>query len=208
MSKAKSIPKIIEKLSKFYTLAFIVEIILISYYIHSLLGVVLLYVQAPIIWRVVKAIWGQPEGISYLGTKTKDGNPWFVAFHLQQLFNSFHFFEQILILLPGAYSAWLRLWGSEIGNKVNWTPECRVVDRTHLKIGSRVLIGNHSYIAAHAIKKRGDKYLLYVKGVEIGDDVVLAYRVTIAPGAKVSAGSFIEAGKAVYPNQTSDNGDE
>ena len=69
-------------------------------------------------------------------------------------------------------------------------------------------IGNHSYLAAHAIKKRDDKYLLYVKEVEIGDDVVLSYRVTIAPGAKVLDGSFIEAGKAVYPNQTSDRNDK
>ncbi len=76
-----------------------------------------------------------------------------------------------------------------------------MVDRTHLKIGDRALIGNHSYLAAHAIKKRGDKYLLYVKSVEVGADAVLAYRVTLAPGAYVAAGSFVEAGKAVYPNQ-------
>lgn len=205
MSKSNSIPKIIETLSKFYTLFFIAEVLLTISFVHPVLGVLLLYLQSPLLWRVVKMVWGQPEGISYLGTKTKEGNAWFVAFHLQQLFNTFHFFEQVLIIVPGAYSAWLRLWGSDIGSKINWTPECRVVDRTHLKIGNRVLIGNHSYIAAHAIKKRGDKYLLYVKGVEIGDDVVLSYRVTLAPGAKVSSGSFIEAGKAVYPNQKSEN---
>ncbi len=205
MAKAASIPKIVEKLSRFYTLFLILQVIIVSTALHPLVGIIFLYIQPPLVWRLIRAIWGQPEGISYLGIKTEQGNSWWVAFHLQQIFNTFHFFEQALTLLPGFYSAWLRLWGSEVGKKVNWTPECRVVDRTHLLIGDRVLIGNHSYIAAHAIKKRGNKYLLYVKGVEIGDDVVLSYRVTLAPGAKVSSGSFVEAGKAVYPNQSSDN---
>tara|TARA_R110002049_G_scaffold305151_2_gene501406 strand:- start:1414 stop:2043 length:630 start_codon:yes stop_codon:yes gene_type:complete len=208
MSRKAEIPKFIEKVSRFYTLFLIIQVFVVSIEYHYIIGVLFLYLQPPIIWRVVRSIWGQPEGISYLGNKTKNGNLWWVAFHLQQIFNTFHFLEQALTLIPGAYSSWLRLWGSQIGEKVNWTPECRVVDRTHMNIGKRVLVGNHSYLAAHAIKKRDDKYLLYVKEVEIGDDVVLSYRVTIAPGAKVLAGSFIEAGKAVYPNQTSDRNDK
>tara|TARA_R110000868_G_scaffold117600_14_gene312474 strand:+ start:13851 stop:14480 length:630 start_codon:yes stop_codon:yes gene_type:complete len=201
MAKAASMPKSLEAISRFYTITLLVQVGVVFHYFGFVAALIILYLEPPLIWRVVKMIWGQPEGVSYLGIKAKGGNSWWVAFHLQQIFNTFHLFEQFLTLFPGVYSAWLRLWGSEIGKKVNWTPESRMVDRTHLKIGDRALIGNHSYLAAHAIKKRGDKYLLYVKGVEVGADAVLAYRVTLAPGSYVAAGSFVEAGKAVYPNQ-------
>lgn len=209
MAKASTLPKSIETFSRFYTILLLLQMMIAFHYCGVLVALLIIYLEPPLLWRVVKKIWGQPEGVSYLGVKTKEGNSWWVAFHLQQLFNTFHFFEQLLTLFPGVYSAWLRLWGSEIGKKVNWTPESRLVDRTHLRIGDRVLIGNHSYLAAHAIKKRGDKYLLYVKAVEVGADAVLAYRVTLAPGAVVEPGSFIEAGKAVYPNQSAgDTGDK
>lgn len=208
MARRPHIPKVVEKIAIFFTLFLLAQAVLLIYMGLWPLAILVIYFEPPLIWRMAKAIWGQPEGVSYLGTKTEHGNLWWVAFHLQNLFNTFHFFEQFLMLFPGLYSFWLRLWGSEIGTKVNWTPESRLVDRTHLKIGNRVLIGNRSYLAGHAIKKRGDKYLLYVKGVEIGDDAVLAYSVTIAPGAKVAARAFIEAGKAVYPNETAGEEDE
>ena len=201
MARSKSIPKWIEKISACYTLLVLFELVLCLYFKRPVLIIFVIYLQAPLLWRLLKMFYGQPEGISYLGVKTKEGNLWWTAYHLQYLFNSFHFLEQILMLVPGLYSAWLRLWGSDIGKKVNWTPECRVVDRTHMKIGSRCLIGNRSYLAAHAIKKRDDRYLLYVKGVDIGDDVVLSYLVTVAPGAVIKSRSFIEAGSAVYPNE-------
>lgn len=201
MAKSAHVPKWLERVSRYYTLFLLFQIALCFFCDFAWFSLILIYLEPPLLWRVVKARYGQPEGVSYLGDKTNDGNLWWVAFHLQYLFNSFHFFEQALMLFPGAYSAWLRLWGSNIGVKVNWTPECRCVDRTHLNIGSRVLIGNRSYLSGHAIKKRGDRYLLYVKGVEVGDDAVLSYSVTLAPGAKVAARAFIEAGQAVYPNQ-------
>lgn len=201
-------PKVLEKVSVFFTIFLLLQVVVLVCLGLWPLALLLIYLEPPIIWRLLKARWGQPEGVSYLGTKTEHGNLWFVAFQLQYIFNSFHFFEQFLMIFPGAYSAWLRLWGSEIGHKVNWTPESRMVDRTHLKIGDRVLIGNRSYLAGHAIKKRGDRYLLYVKGVEVGSDAVLAYSVTLAPGARVAERAFIEAGKAVYPNESAGESDE
>ncbi len=165
------------------------------------------FFQSPLIWTYMKNKYGQPSGVSYFGKHTKHGNNWFVAYQLQQLYNSFSFFEKVLKLTPGYYSSWLRLWGSEVGKKINWTPGSKIVDRTHLKIGNRVLVGNETYISAHAIKKRDDKYLLYVKQVEIGDDVVLALQVIVSPGVKIKNKAFLEAGAGVYPNHIVEEGE-
>ena len=165
------------------------------------------FFQSPIIWRYMLDKYGKPSGASYFGKHAKHGNNWFVAYQLQQLYNSFSFFEKILKLTPGAFSTWLRFWGSDVGEKVNWTPGSKVVDRTHLSIGSRVLVGNECYISAHIIKKRDNKYLLYVKQVEIGDDVVLALQVIVSPGVKIKNNAFLEAGSGVYPNGVIEEGE-
>jgi len=162
--------------------------------------------MSPLIWRFFKLLYGQPEGVSYFGKNAKEGNNWFIAFQLQQLYNHFSFIENALKLIPGAYSYWLRLWGSSIGQKVIWTSGAQIVDRTHLKIGSRVLLGNQSYLTAHIIKKKNKRYLLYVKDVEIGDDVVLAFQCVISPGVKIEDEAFVEAGGVLYPNQKLEKG--
>jgi hypothetical protein len=160
------------------------------------------FFQSPLIWRYMLDKYGKPSGLFYFGKKALHGNNWMVAYQLQQFYTSFPFFERVLKMFPGFYSAWLRLWGAQIGKKVNWTSGCELVDRTHLTIGDRTLIGNHTYISAHAIKKKGDKYLLFVKDVTIGSDVVLAFQCTISPGAIIENQAFVEAGGVVYPNQT------
>jgi hypothetical protein len=165
------------------------------------------YFQSPIIWRHMKEKYGQPSGASYFGKNAKHGNNWFVAYQLQQLYNSFAFFEKILKIIPGMFSLWLRFWGSNVGEKINWTPGSKIVDRTHLTIGSRVLIGNECYISAHIIKKSDNKYLLYIKQVEIGDDVVLALQVIVSPGVKIKNNAFLEAGSGVYPNGVIEEGE-
>jgi acetyltransferase-like isoleucine patch superfamily enzyme len=212
MSKGK-ISKELEKAFFLYPLLHFTEIVAcLVLWIKSLdpfaflLLVFVTYLQSPLIWRYFRARYGLPEGITYLGKHAPYGNLWYVAHQLQHVYTAFHYLERMLMLIPGAYSAWLRLWGSKIGKKITWTPEAIIVDRTHLTIGDRCLVGNRTYITAHAIKKKENKYLLYVKSVEIGNDVVLAYECHITCGAKVGDRALVESGGAVYPNQSVEPG--
>ncbi len=63
-----------------------------------------------------------------------------------------------------------------------------------------------SYLSAHAIKKKDNKYILYVKDVLIGNDVVISYSVTIAPGVVIKSKAFIDSGAVVYPNDLIEEG--
>ena len=115
------------------------------------------------------------------------------------VYTSFSVLERTLRLVPGLYSAWLRLWGSRIGKKVNWTPECQLVDRGHLEIGDRAFIGNRTYLSAHALKKSGNRYFLFVERVSIGADTMVSYGANIGPGVEIGNRAHIGAGAALYP---------
>src|SRR6266851_3058498 len=60
--------------------------------------------------------------------------------------------ELFLQLTPGAFSLWLRLWGSRIGRRVHWTPRVEIADRSMLAVGDDVVFGHKVECYAHAIK--------------------------------------------------------
>jgi hypothetical protein len=159
------------------------------------------YLLSPFSWWVLRLCFGQKtEGAFRVGKRAKDGNLWLLYYQLQLIYSSFSFFERLLRLFPGFYSAWMRLWGSKIGKKVNWTAECQIVDRGHLEIGDRAFLGNRCYLSAHALKKTKDQYLLYVKKIVIGSDAMVSYAVEIGPGVVIGARAHIDAGAGMYPN--------
>ncbi len=203
----KTLPKFWDFLFGFYTPLVYLEILGLLYFSDewegvALIGVpVVLYLQSPLIWRLMNARYGPIPMVSRIGVKAESGSLWLVSNRLQELYETFEVLEKVLKTLPGLYSAWLRLWGARIGRKVNWTAGCKIVDRPFVHIGDRCLIGNQSYISAHAIKKKQDRYQLFVKDVRIGSHVVISYASTLGPGAVVGDRAFIESGAAVYPNR-------
>jgi acetyltransferase-like isoleucine patch superfamily enzyme len=199
-------PKFLNAILSFYSLAIYLQVVgicMLACPVLLKLGLIILvlYLEAPMIWRILSALYGPVPKVSFIGKKADTGNLWFAGHKLQELYETFDFLEKALKTIPGVYSAWLRLWGANIGKKVNWTSGCKLVDRPHIHIGDRSLIGNMSYISAHAIKKKDGKYTLFVKDVHVQHDVVLAYLVTLAPGVSIETGAFIESGSVVYPNQ-------
>lgn len=168
--------------------------------IHFLSLIFVTYFFAPIVWRIVHYFLPVKKGLSYLGKNTNELNVWFISYHLQQIYNTIPMIENLLKLIPGAYSFWLRVWGANIGKKVNWTSQCFIVDRPFVHIGDRCLIGNQAYISAHAIKKKEDRYILYLNDVMISSDVVLAVQCLIGPGVKIKDKAFVSARAGVKPN--------
>lgn len=207
----KKSPKLLDVGFTFYSAFVYFQLILIglssqALLLKSILVIAVIYLQAPLLWRLLAMIYGPIPKITFLGKKAPVGNLWYQGHKLQEIFETFEFLEKLLRTIPGLYSAWLRLWGAKIGKKVNWTSGCKLVDRPFIHIGDRSLIGNMSYISAHAIKKKDDKYILYVKDVHIKEDVVVAYSVTISPGVILEPKAFIESGAVVYPNGVIEQG--
>ncbi len=165
------------------------------------------YLMPIFIWRIVVYFYPIDEGFASIGKKAKGGNLWLISNQLQFFYNGFSLPEVVLKMIPGAYSAWLRMWGSKIGKKITWTPNSTIVDRPYLVIGDRCLIGGESYISAHAIKKNEGAYTLYVKKVLIEDDCVISYHVTISPGVKMGKKSFVAAGGVLNPNVSLEEGE-
>jgi hypothetical protein len=99
---------------------------------------------------------------------------WWWAFQCQMIFNRLPVLEECLRLIPGAYSFWLRLWGSRIGRLVYWAPGMRILDRGLLEIGNGVLFGAGVRLNPHVITRESDgRMLLSVAPVRIGQGVLM-----------------------------------
>ena len=145
--------------------------------------------------------WKYPlqEGVSYL--RRKQYNPWWGSHQIQVIYIAIPALEALLRLIPGVFSAWLRLWGAKVGQNVYWTPGLEIADRPLLEIGDRVVIGHRVGIYSHIIKPRKQDLILYVKKVKIGNDVFVGAGSHLAPGAVIEDGVYIPAATNLYPNQ-------
>lgn len=74
---------------------------------------------------------------------------WWAAWQLQGLFNRLPMIEEMLRLVPGLYSIWLRLWGARIGRLTLWSPGVRILDRQMLVVGDDVVIGIDVRVVGH-----------------------------------------------------------
>jgi hypothetical protein len=142
-------------------------------------------------FRVHEALWPVPEGRSRLDLPGY--SPWWGAHQFQLPYLAFPALEAALRLVPGAYSAWLRLWGSRVGRRVHWTPRVDIVDRSLLVIGDDVVFGDRVACYCHLVKRRGDGLLLYVRRVQVGDGVLLGAGCRLGPGVKIDDRAVIES---------------
>jgi hypothetical protein len=127
--------------------------------------------------------------------------PWWGTYQIQQLYAALPWLEAPLRLVPGLYSAWLRLWGSRIGSGVFWPPEILISDRSLLEIGDGVVIGSRCELYAHMIVRRRAALQLYVSPIRIGDGVLIGAHTGIGPGAKIAPGTFLRVESRIFPNQ-------
>ena len=64
---------------------------------------------------------------------TREFFTWWLLLNLQVVFCRFSFLEELLRMVPGLYSAWLRLWGSRIGRLTYWAAGTAVLERQFLE---------------------------------------------------------------------------
>lgn len=167
----------------------------------SRLGLLLfvLYGLPVLIYRL--HAWRYPvvEGVSYL--QGQHYSPWWGSHQIQAIYITFPLLEAGLRLIPGAFSAWLRLWGAQIGHHVYWTPGLEIADRGLLTLGDRVVMGHRVGLYGHVIKPKRQDLLLYVKRIAIGDDTFVGAGSRLGPGVVVAPGTYLSAGSDLYPNQ-------
>ncbi|MCS5710316.1 hypothetical protein [Candidatus Berkiella aquae] len=112
--------------------------------------------------------------------------PWWGAHQIQQLYAAVPFLEGLLRIIPGAYSFWLRLWGSKIGKQVYWTPRIEIVDRSLLEIGDYVIFGHRAACSSHIISQKNNKLRLQIGKVRLGKRVLVGAGVRLGPGTIIA----------------------
>lgn len=111
---------------------------------------------------------------------------WWACFQCQVLFLRFPALEEILRLIPGLYSLWLRLWGSRIGRLTYWAPGTLIIDRGFLDIGDGVVFGAGVRINPHVVE----------------DGTLKLAPVSIGDGAAIGGYSLLTAGSVIFPGET------
>lgn len=201
-------PKFFETLAYFFPTfhIFLVLVSVISLILTRSLWVLpiqvfCIYILPVVLWRLFQWRYPLTEGQSYIGRNEMGAHPWLIAYQLQSLFISFSMFERILILIPGAFSAWLRLWGSSIGKKVTWTPRVDIIDRTSLEIKNFSFFGDKVYISAHIIMRKNNRLLLLHKKIKIGEKCLIGFASQLGPGANIADNEMLPASSRAYMNK-------
>lgn len=168
-------------------------------------GLALLYVFPPLAARVVLALWGPTPRSATLGS----GGflRWWLLGQLQMVFNRLPQLEELLRLVPGLYSAWLRLWGSRVGRLVFWSPGVVVTDRQLVDVGDRAVIGMGVRIAPHIVDRDADGTARLVAAVVvIGAGAMVGGLTVFGPGARMAPGETSHRTLVLPPFHTWERG--
>jgi hypothetical protein len=158
-----------------------------------------LYVFPLLAFHIHQQLFPLKDGISNL---VGEGySPWWGTHQIQLVYIAFPALEIALRLVPGVFSAWLRLWGSKVGRHVYWTPHLELGDRSMLEVGDGVVWGHRVGISGHIIKPRRGNLMLLCRRVRIGSGVFIGAGALIGPGAVISDGAFLTTGQVVRPGQ-------
>jgi acetyltransferase-like isoleucine patch superfamily enzyme len=151
-----------------------------------------LYLLPPLIARLILLLVAIPRGRIALGGRPFFG--WWSLFQLQIIFCRVPVLEEILRLVPGLYSLWLRLWGSRIGRLTYWSPGTTITDRSFLLIGADVVLGAGVRLNAHVLARgQDDQMELILAPVKIGDRVIVGGYSLLTAGTVISSGEITRA---------------
>lgn len=157
----------------------------------ALLCLAIVYLLPVACFRLHQFVWPLTEGKTRLDAPGYV--PWWGAHQFQLMYTAFPALEAALRLVPGIYSAWLRMWGSRIGRGVHWTPRVEITDRSLLEVGDGVIFGHHSACYAHLVQRRSDELILYLRRVRIGRGAQLSAGSRLGPGVSIEPGVVLPA---------------
>jgi hypothetical protein len=152
---------------------------------YAWLAPIALFLAPPLAVRV--STLGRPISTGRVETDSAGFLHWWFTAQCQVVFTRLPFLEELLRLIPGLYSLWLRMWGAQIGSLVYWSPGVAVLDRPLLHIGNRVIFGIGVRLNGHVLAPdaRGTA-ALYVAPISIGNDVLVGGYSLLLPGCTVA----------------------
>ncbi len=164
-------------------------------------ALVTLYFLPPLACRVTSFLW-KPQSGRYSVTSGAFLR-WWLSAQWQVIFNRLPMLEELRRIIPGIYSAWLRLWGARIGSLIYWSPGVVVLDRAFVNIGSRVVFGAGVRLNPHVVVPgKGRDAQLWLAPVTLGDDCLIGGYSLITAGSTIPTGLSLPAGKYVRPFAT------
>ena len=152
-----------------------------------LLALAVLYLFPPLMARALRVLWGPtPLGATFGSSAFLR---WWALSQLQLVFNRFQILEESLRMVPGLYSAWLRLWGAHVGRFVLWSPGVVITDRQLVWVGDRVVLGMGVKIGPHIVVREADGTArLLAAPVVIGDEAMVGGLTVFGPGSRMAPG--------------------
>lgn len=157
-----------------------------------------IYLVPPIVVRIGMWLLPLPEGRIDLSSPLF--LRWWFSAQWQVLFARLRWLEELLRVIPGLYSSWLRLWGAEIGSLVYWTPGVTILDRPLIRVGSRVAFGSGVQLIAHVIGPTEDsRSSLFIAPIFIGDDALVGAFSFVLPGCSIAAGEVTPPFRRLHP---------
>jgi hypothetical protein len=165
----------------------------------------LLYFAPPLFCRLLLIIFGEPR--SGARTGSRGFMVWWMTAQIQTVFVRFAFLEEILRIVPGFYSAWLRLWGARIGKFVYWGPQLKVMDRPFLNIEDFAVIGYGVGFTSHhlnpVVKPDGQKAMGEMELVfgipTVRKNAVLGGLSGMGPGSEVAESELLPSTMLLAP---------
>jgi serine acetyltransferase len=174
------------------TLVFIVAWVSSNWIARAFTGIGVLYLLPPALAFFARKSIALRQGRIAYGSRSFFA--WWTLLQLQMIFNRLPVLEELLRLVPGVYSAWLRLWGAKIGRLTFWSPGTMILDRSFIQVGDDAILGAGVRINPHVLVKNssGNSELL-LGAVKIGDGARVGGYSLLTAGAEIAAGEVTDA---------------
>jgi len=158
----------------------------------------ILFLVPPIAVRLTTMVMPLAGGV--VDPASRQFQHWWFTAQCQIVFARFPFFEELLRMVPGLYSVWLRLWGARVGALVYWSPGVTIIDRPLVQIGNRVVFGLGVRINPHVLAPdRSGRTMLHVGVVSIGDDALVGGYSLLLPGSSIGEGEITPPHRSLRP---------
>jgi hypothetical protein len=158
---------------------------------------IILFLVPPLIVRFA-TMW-TPLATGLVQPGTASFLHWWFTAQWQIIFARFPALEEMMRMVPGLYSLWLRMWGARVGALVYWSPGVVILDRSLVRIGSRVIVGAAARLNPHALAPVRDRTIgLYLAPITIGDDVVIGASSQLLPGCEVESGEITPPFRSIH----------
>lgn len=159
--------------------------------VRALCAIAALYLAPPLLARATLVVVPIREGRIAVGTKPFLA--WWLMFQLQIVFCRFPFLEEVLRLIPGIYSQWLRLWGARVGRLTFWSPGTLITDRSFLRIGDDVVFGAGVRLNSHVLENNNGSIELILATVTVGNRAMVGGYSLLTAGTQISDGESTRA---------------